>query len=235
MKRNVGRRVFLGIDRPNPALVEKFRGIPSSNLGDMMQRLYCTNGSIRPLNNVPLLGVAFTVKCPAGDNMMFHRAMDLAQPGDVIVVDGQGSMERSLAGEIMMLYCKSRKIAGVVVEGCMRDSDSIAKMDFPVYCKGITPQGPYKFGPGEINVPVCVGGQVINPGDILVGDGDGIAVIRPEDAEDVLQAVLDKVSLEETTIRNYSSGNVNYEKHQKLYGGQMENEGYSYFEKGAQD
>lgn len=235
MKRNVGRRVFLEIDRPDPELVEKFRGIPSSNIGDMMQRLYCTNGSIKPLNNAPLLGVAFTVKCPAGDNMMFHRAMDLAQPGDVIVVDGQGSMERSLAGEIMMLYCKSRKIAGVVVEGCMRDGDSIAKMDFPVYCKGITPQGPYKFGPGEINVPVCVGGQVVNPGDILVGDADGIVVIRPEDAEEVLRAVQDKVALEETTIKNYSSGNVNYEKHQALYGSQMEREGYSYFEKGAQD
>ena len=229
MDRNVGRRVFLTINRPDPALVEQFRGIPSSNIGDMMQRLYCTNGTIKPLNRTPLLGVAFTVKCPAGDNMKFHRAMDLAQPGDVLFVDGQGGMERSLAGEIMMLYCKSRGIAGVVVEGCMRDSDAIAQMDIPVYCKGITPQGPYKFGPGEINVPVCVGGQVVNPGDILVGDADGIVVIRPEDAEDVLRAVREKVALEQTTIQTYSSGRVPYEKHQKLYGDQLEREGYQYF------
>ena len=162
--------------------------------------------------------------------MMFHRAMDLAQPGDVIVVDGQGGMERSLAGEIMMLYCKSRGIAGVVVEGCMRDADSIAQMDIPVYCKGITPQGPYKFGPGEINVPVCVGGQVICPGDILVGDQDGIVVISPKDVEQVAAAVMEKVALEKDTIENYVAGHVNYEKHQKLYGGQMEREGYLYIQ-----
>lgn len=229
MKRNVGRRVYLNVNRPDPALVEQFRGIPSSNIGDMMERLYCTNSSIKPLNKTPLLGVAFTVKCPAGDNMMFHRAMDLAQPGDVIVVDGQGSMERSLAGEIMMHYCKSRGIAGVVVEGCMRDSDAIAEMDLPVYCKGITPQGPYKFGPGEINVPVCVGGQVIHPGDILVGDMDGIVVIPPEDAPEVLEKVKEKVALETETIANYIAGKVNYEKHQKLYGDKMDKDGYSYF------
>lgn len=230
MKCTVGRRVFLNVDRPERQLVEQFRGIPSSNIGDVMQRLYCTNSSIKPLNQAPLLGVAFTVKCPAGDNMMFHRAMDLAQPGDVIVVDGQGGMERSLAGEIMMLYCKSRGIAGVVVEGCMRDADSIAQMDIPVYCKGITPQGPYKFGPGEINVPVCVGGQVICPGDILVGDQDGIVVISPKDVEQVAAAVMEKVALEKDTIENYVAGHVNYEKHQKLYGGQMEREGYLYIQ-----
>lgn len=228
MGNNVGKRVYLNINRPDPALVEKFRGIPSSNIGDMMGRLYCTNSSIKPLNKSPLLGVAFTVKCPAGDNMMFHRAMDLAKPGDVIVVDGQGGMDRALAGEIMMLYCKSKGIAGVVVEGCMRDSDAIAEMDLPVYCKGVTPQGPYKFGPGEINVPVSVGGQVIHPGDILVGDMDGIVVIRPEDAENILESVQAKVELEEKTIANYSAGSVNYEKHDALYGSMMEKDGFVY-------
>ena len=112
---------------------------------------------------------------------------------------------------------------------CMRDSDAIAEMDLPVYCKGITPQGPYKFGPGEINVPVCVGGQVVHPGDILVGDMDGIVVIPPEDAPEVLEKVKEKVALETETIANYIAGKVNYEKHQKLYGDKMDKDGYSYF------
>lgn len=230
MSVEIGRRVYMNIKRPDPELVKQFEGIPSSNIGDMMERLYCTNSDIKPLNDTPLLGVAFTVKCPAGDNMMFHRAMDLAQPGDVLVVDGQGTMERALAGEIMMRYCISRGLAGVVVEGCMRDSDAIREMDFPVYCKGITPQGPYKNGPGEINVPVCVGGQVIHPGDILAGDRDGIVVIRPQDAPELLEAVRDKVALEEKIIAEYSAGHVNYEKHERLYQTKMEKENYVYIE-----
>ncbi len=93
MSQGVGLRIFTKINRPDRALVEQFRGIPTSNINDQMNRLYNTNGSIRPMNNVPLLGTAFTVKAPLGDNMMFHRALDLAQPGDVIVVDGGGCVE----------------------------------------------------------------------------------------------------------------------------------------------
>lgn len=232
MGNHVGRRVFLNINRPDPELVEQFRGFPSSNIGDVMERLYCTSSDIKPLNDAPLLGVAFTVKCPSGDNMMFHRAMDLAKPGDVLVVDGRGGMERALAGEIMMRYCISRGFAGVVVEGCMRDSDAVREMDFPVYCKGITPQGPYKNGPGEINVPVCVGGQVIRPGDILVGDRDGIVVIRPEDAPEILKEVRKKFASEEKTISDYTAGRVNYEKHEELYRGKMEQADFLYIEEG---
>lgn len=234
MSNHIGRRVYLDHKRPAQELVEQFRGFPSSNIGDVMERLYCTNSDIKPLNDAPLLGIAFTVKCPSGDNMMFHRAMDLAKPGDVLVVDGRGGMERALAGEIMMRYCKSRGFAGVVVEGCMRDSDAIREMDFPVYCKGITPQGPYKNGPGEINVPVCVGGQVILPGDILVGDRDGIVVIRQEDATAILEEVRKKFALEEKTISDYSAGRVNYDKHRMLYQNKMEKEDYIYFEEGEQ-
>lgn len=230
MENYVGKRVYRNINRPSAELVEQFRGLPSSNIGDMMGRLYCTNGSIKPLNDAPLLGVAFTVKCPAGDNMMFHRAMDLAQEGDILVVDGQGSMERALAGEVMVRYCISRKLGGIIVEGCMRDSDAIAQLNFPVYCKGVTPQGPYKFGPGEINVPVCVGGQVILPGDILVGDKDGIVVIHPEDAPVILAASKEKFAQEAKTFANYANGTVNYEKHQKLYSDKMEKDGFVYYD-----
>ena len=210
-------------------MVEKFRGIPSSNIGDVMGRLSCTNSEIYPLNSSLMVGTAFTVKCPAGDNLMFHRAMDLARPGDILVVDGQGGMERALAGEIMVRYCQARGLAGIVVQGCMRDQEAIREIDFPVYCKGISPQGPYKNGPGEINVPVCIGGQAIYPGDILVGDQDGIAVIRPEDAEEVLEALKEKVSIEERTIAEYKAGIMDYEVHEALYRSRTDSDGYIYY------
>lgn len=224
----IGKRIYLNINRPSKELIEAFRGIPASNIGDMMGRLYNTNGTIKPLNDSPLLGCAFTVKCPMGDNLMFHRAMDLAQPGDILVVDAQGGMERSLAGEMMINYAKSKGIAGFVVDGCMRDLDAIRDMtDFPVYCKGLTPQGPYKFGPGEINVPVCIGGQVVLPGDILVGDADGIVVMHPEDAEKLVEVARKKFEGEQNTLANYAKG-ITPKKHLSSYEELTSPEEYEY-------
>ena len=185
----VGCRIKKNIVRPDRSLVEAFRGIPVANIDDCMNRLSAVQAELCPMNSSPLLGTAFTVKCPAGDNLMFHKALDLAQPGDVLVIAAGGSMSRALCGEIMATYARSRGIAGFIIDGCVRDRDELAQFtDFPVYAKGVIPNGPYKNGPGEINFPVSVGGQVICPGDILVGDGDSILVIKPEDAEELAKA-----------------------------------------------
>lgn len=182
----VGCRIRKNFDRPDRKLVEAFRGIPVANIDDCMGRIASVDAGLSPLNNAPLLGTAFTVRCPAGDNLMFHKALDLAQPGDVLVIASGGSMSRALCGEIMATYAASRGIAGFIIDGCVRDRDELASFtDFPVYARGIVPNGPYKNGPGEINFPVSVGGQVICPGDILVGDGDSVVVIKPEDAEEL--------------------------------------------------
>jgi len=181
---NVGFRQFVSINRPDKSVVELFRGLPSPNVGDNMNRIYSTTG-LKPFNRVPLLGTAFTVKVPAGDNLMFNRAIDLALPGDVLVVDGGASMERALCGEIMISHAKCRGLAGFVINGCVRDVEAIAEMDFPVFALGANPNGPLKNGPGEINVPVVAGGMAILPGDILIGDADGIVVVRPRDAAEV--------------------------------------------------
>lgn len=183
---NIGFRIYTRIDRPNWELVEKFRDIPVANIADNMGRFYCVDTYIKPFSEAKLLGTALTVRVPGGDNLMFHKALDMAQPGDVIVVDGEGNMNRSLCGEIMVRYAMKKGIAGFLIDGCIRDVDSIRKLGFPVYARGVNPMGPYKNGPGEINVPVSCGGQVIFPGDIIVGDADGVVVIRPSDAEDVL-------------------------------------------------
>lgn len=200
----IGNRVFTKTQRPDPELIEKFRGLPSSNINDEMNRLYCMNKYIRLLNpksaSAGMVGCAITVKAPIGDNLFLHQALDMAQPGDIIVVDGGTGQNRSFAGEIMMTFAQKKGLAGVVVDGCLRDWDGLENLTMPVYSAGITPQGPYKNGPGEVNTPVCCGGQVVFPGDILVGDRDGIVVIRPKDAPEILEAALAKKAGEDRTF-----------------------------------
>ena len=197
----IGNRFFTEVKRPDRALVESFRNLPSSNINDEINRLFCMHDYIRLLNpataKLSMVGTAITVKAPIGDNLMFHQALDMAQPGDIIVVDGGSGCNRSLAGEIMMRFAQEKGLAGIVVDGCLRDLDGIEKLTMPIYAKGITPQGPFKNGPGEVNVPIACGGQVVFPGDILVGDLDGIVVIRPQDAEEVLAAAVKKKASED--------------------------------------
>lgn len=203
---NVGFRQYNNIKRADHALVELFRGIPTPNIDDNMNRMFSLRG-LKPYNQTPLLGTAFTVRVPAGNNLMFNRAIDLAQPGDVIVVDGGGYMERALCGEIMMTYAKKRGIAGFIINGCIRDVEATAEIDFPVYALGQNPNGPMKNGPGEINTPVVCGGMVIMPGDILVGDADGIVVIRPEDAAEVAEKAVKQNEGEKKLLETIAAGN----------------------------
>lgn len=227
MSKIIGNRIFNHIHRPDAQLIQAYRGLPASNINDEMGRLYCMNSSIGPLNDVvSMVGTAFTVKAPAGDNLMFHQALDMAQPGDIIVVDGSGDMNRALAGEIMMRFASLKGIAGIVVDGCLRDLDGIRNLSMPVYAKGVTPQGPYKAGPGEINVPVVCGGQVVLPGDILVGDADGIVVIRQQDALDVLAAAVKKKASEDKTFETMEqSFEVYVQKHLNSTAKRMEGKG----------
>lgn len=200
---NIGNRFFTEVKRPDRSLVESFRGLPSSNINDEINRLFCMHDYITLLNpdtSEQLLGTAITVKAPIGDNLMFHQALDMAQPGDIIVVDGGSGNNRSLAGEIMLRFAQEKGLAGIVVDGCLRDLDGITTLKMPVYAKGITPQGPFKNGPGEVNVPIACGGQVVFPGDILVGDRDGIVVMRPMDAPAILESALKKKAGEDKTF-----------------------------------
>ena len=183
---NPGLRVKMSFTRPDPNLVKQFAGIPVANIGDNMNRICCMNARVRPMNAAPLLGCAMTVKVRAGDNLLFHKAIDMAQPGDVIIIDAQNEQSYAVFGELMIMWLRRRGITGVVVDGCIRDYDAISQMDdIAIYATGITPNGPLKEGGGEINFPVMCGGLVVNPGDIIVGDKDGIVVINPADAPDV--------------------------------------------------
>lgn len=197
---NLGCRVFTEINRPAKELVQAFAGIPAANIGDEMNRFFCVHARIKPYNKNPLLGTAFTVKTRPGDNLMLHKALEMAQPGDIIVVDAQGDVTNAITGEIMMLQATVNGLAGVVIDGAIRDAESISELSMPVYAAGVQPKGPYKDGPGEINVPVCCGGVVVQPGDILVGDADGIVVIPQEHAAEVLEKAKKKMANEQNIL-----------------------------------
>lgn len=230
MATSVGCRIYSSINRPDRELVKKFEGIPSSNINDEMNRLYCMSAAISPLNQVEsMVGTAFTVKAPMGDNLMFHRALDMAMPGDVIIVDGAGAMDRSLAGEIMMTFAAKKGLAGFVVDGTVRDMDGIRRCPMPIYARGITPQGPFKNGPGEIGVPVCCGGIVVFPGDIIVGDSDGIVVIRPSDAQEVLKAAQKKLASETAKLTKYATEGPDIEAHAERIQKNLEAKSVSFY------
>ncbi len=197
----IGCRIITDFPRATAEQVALFRGMPVANIDDNMNRMGAFDADIVPFGNKgQLLGPAFTVRVPEGDNLMFHAAMDLAKPGDVIVIDAGGYNNRAIFGELMATYCKSRGIAGIVCDGAIRDSDALSNMEnFPVYACGVTPNGPYKNGPGEIGVPVVIGGKTVYPGDIIVGDADGVLAIRPQDAE-VLAAATRAVQKKEAKI-----------------------------------
>lgn len=216
---SIGNRIYTNIERPEKSLIEAFTNVPSSNIGDMMNRLYCMREQIIRIGNreSQLLGTAITVKVPDGDNAFIHMAIDMAQPGDVLVVDGNGCTSRSLMGEIMFTYAQNKGITGIIVDGAIRDNDALNRLNIPVYAMAVTPQGPYKNGPGEINVPVSCGGQVVFPGDILVGDADGVCVIRKEEARGLVEAVQKKYHGEEMKLQQYHTVGNDTETHQATY------------------
>ena len=213
----IGFRAFLEIDRPDSALIEAYREIPSSNIGDCVKRMNCMFGGIRAYNKHKVCGAAFTVKVPAGDNLVAQVALDYAKPGDIIVIDGAGYADRALVGGMMLAYAEERGLGGFVVNGAVRDLDDIKNSSLPVFALAATPLGPYREGPGEINVPVVCGGQVVMPGDILVGDSDGLVVIPQKDAERLLDAVRANLAMELDEMKHMKEGTYAEEQHKEIF------------------
>lgn len=188
---SIGNRVYLKRPMPPPELLREFEKIPAANIADTMGRSCALYPRIR-LMSAPeksiTAGAALTVKSRAGDNLMIHKALDMAKEGDVIIVSNEGEQTRSLMGEIMFTYAKYKNLGALVLDGPIRDNDAAGNMPYPIYATGTTPGGPYKEGPGEINVPISCGGISVSPGDIVVMDTDGVIIIPLEDAYEVLKA-----------------------------------------------
>ena len=203
----VGLQILKRTRQVDARYVQAFAEIPVANVSDCMTRMTAGGPRLRPMHDGARMGgPALTVKCRPGDNLMIHKALDLAQPGDVIVVDAGGDLTNSLFGEIMVSYAASRKLGGVVLNGAVRDIDFIAAGSFPIYAAGVTHRGPYKDGPGEINVPIAIDGMVIHAGDLVLGDADGLLCVPFEDCERVLAAARDKVAQEKVTLANIAAG-----------------------------
>jgi RraA family protein len=194
------------IPRPPAALIEAFRSAPTSVISDNLSRLPAAHG-LRPFHRGgKLVGPAFTVRTRPGDNLAIHQALAIVGPGDVIVVDGGGDESRALVGEIMKAIAESRGAAGYVIDGAIRDSGAFAASDFPCFARAAIHRGPYKNGPGEINVPVSIGGSIISPGDIVVGDEDGVVAFPQSAAQALLAAVTAQIAREEETLKSIREG-----------------------------
>lgn len=183
----IGFRI-LNRDRAVSAdLVARFKALPVANVSDSMSRMTAAGSRLTRMHRDGVLaGPALTVKSRPGDNLMLHKAIDMAQPGDVIVVDAGGDLTNALMGEMMLAHAIKRGVAGFVLNGAVRDADAIREMNLPLFAAGVTHRGPYKDGPGEINVPIAIDGMVIEPGDLVLGDGDGVVAVPYDAAEAVL-------------------------------------------------
>jgi RraA family protein len=195
--------------RPDPKLVAELAKMVTPHLSDSMERLYAGGPQLRPMHREgKLAGPAYTVKTTPGDNLLVHKALDAAQKGDVIVVDAGGICENAIIGELMMSRARQRGVAGIVIWGAIRDSAEIGAGTYPVYASGVTHRGPYKNGPGEINVPINMGGMAVNPGDIIIGDADGLVAIPQEQAERILKSAQGILAKETAAMKEIEAGSV---------------------------
>jgi RraA family protein len=175
---NVGFGVYRRHRKVEADLCQRYLGLPVATISDQMNRLTHGGPTLRPMHSgTPMAGPALTVRTRPGDNLMVQKAIDLADPGDVIVVDAGGDLTNALIGGLLSAYAASRGVAGFIINGAVRDAAELKERDFPVYAAGITHRGPYRNGPGEVNVTIAIDGMTVEPGDLIVGDADGILCV----------------------------------------------------------
>ena len=204
---SIGFRILARQQVAPKSLVEGFAGLPVANVSDSMARMTAGGSGLRPMHTEgAMVGVALTVKSRPGDNLMLHKAIDMAVPGDVIVVDAGGDLTNALIGEMMLSHAIRKGVAGFVINGAIRDADAFRKINLPTFAAGVTHRGPYKDGPGEINVPISLDGMVIEPGDIMIGDCDGVLAVPIAAAEEVLKKTLAKQAAEAKQMEAIAAG-----------------------------
>lgn len=200
-------RVMQPARRVSPETVANFRDIPVAVISDCMLRLNAGGARLRPMHagGTVLAGPAFTVKTRPGDNLFVHKAIDTAKPGDIIVVDAGGDLTNAIVGEMMLTHAETRGLAGVIINGAIRDYGHVKNHPFPVFAAGVTHRGPLHDGPGEINVPIAIDGMVIQPGDLVVGDDDGLLCVPFDETERLLvesRKRLDGENAQRQRVRN---------------------------------
>ncbi|MDT3718209.1 RraA family protein [Pseudomonas oryzihabitans] len=203
----IGFRVLKAQRKVAADWVARYREVPVANVSDSMNRMTAGGSRLRPMHRQGVLaGPALTVKTRPGDNLMLHYALNIAEPGDVIVVDAGGDLTNAQLGEIMVSYAVKRGVAGIVVDGAIRDVSSIGAGNFPLFAAGVSHRGPYKDGPGEINVPIAIDGMVIEPGDLIIGDDDGLLCVPYDQVADVYDPAVAKHAAEEKQMQQIAEG-----------------------------
>jgi len=198
-----GFRIREDFKRPSKKMIEEYSQFETPDISDMLNRMYAINTGIRNMaNHESICGPVCTVKVFPGDNLMVHKVLDIAKPGDVVVIDAGGSKSNAVLGDLISRKAKHRGIAGFVIDGLIRDVPDVREVGIPVFARGETPIGPLHRGPGEINYSISCGGIVINPGDIIVGDRSGLVVVRQEFAEDTLA----KLYVQQKSLESYVEG-----------------------------
>ena len=199
--------VIRDIERVSPEVVKQASQYASSIFADVAGRRGGLHGRIAPLSQKSkFCGPAITVEVRPGDNLMIHAAMALAKPGDVIIVDGKGDQNSALMGAIMVNQCIALGVAAVVLDAAARDVEEIIETGFPMYSVGLNPNGPTKFVPGRVNHPIQCGGVTVCPGDLVIGDADGVVVIEREKAPALIEEAGKKVAAERKRIEGIKSG-----------------------------
>jgi len=204
----LGFRILDAPPRLDAALVDAFRGLASSNIADAMGRFGFMDPGLQSRSGLPLCGLAVTVNARPADNLMVHKALQVAEPGDIVVVSTGGNITNAVFGELMCRTAVAAKIGGLVVDGAIRDVDGITALAFPAYSRSVSPGACDKDGPGEINVPISCGGTVVSAGDLIVGDRDGVAVVPRAHAPEVLSLVRDLVKKETARIAEIDAGTI---------------------------
>jgi regulator of RNase E activity RraA len=201
-----GFRVRDGWPRPDAALLARFGEASPAQIADCMSRLGAMDAGVRPIwPNPRVIGAALTAWCHAGDNLMIHKALSLALPGDILVVNTQGSGNSGF-GELLATSALKLGVRAVIVDGTVRDADALQAMALPVYARGLCPNGCNKDGPGEVGAIIACGGVAVRPGDVIVADRDGVTIVPLEDAAEVAALAADQVAREQKRLAEIGKG-----------------------------
>lgn len=201
--------IIRDIERVSADVVSQAATFQAAILADVAGRRGTMHARVAPVHErMQLAGPAFTVEVRPGDNLMIHAAIALAQPGDILVIDGKGDLTAALMGTLMLSACKKLRLGGVIVDGAIRDKLELLELDFPVFSAGFNPAGPTKFVPGRINHSISAGGATVNPGDLVVGDADGVVVIERAKAPAMMALAVKKVADEAARIEAIARGDT---------------------------
>jgi regulator of RNase E activity RraA len=208
MSSALGFRILPSPPRLADDVVAKFRGVASANLADAMGRFNFMDPGIIPRSGLPLCGRAVTVICRPADNLMVHKALQLAGRGDVVVIATGGNTVSAVFGGLMCETASAKGIGGIVVDGALRDAEDLTRLKFPAFSRTLCPGGCDKDGPGEINVPISCGNTVVCPGDLVVGDADGVVVVPRAHAAEVLDLVKQLIDRERARVKEIQKGGL---------------------------